>query len=274
MKVAIKNKVLILMMCFCTAFTAIVITAKAQESNSAVLETLQKIYKNYDNVKYLSFDVVFDYESDTLLGKFDKEQMEGSYTMAGNKAKYRLGDVDFMQNDSFFIAVYNKDKLIMVDEPKAINMGSQLPMRQQLDSLLNNYSEHYTISQFVNETKDTGVIQLIRIDSSALFDLFSITYDTRNNLLYKINYEYKEPAELSPEVIESYKASNEKTDNPMQKKRFTISFLKYRYENYDDEVYDENNYIWFENGLCKPVSKYEDYKIYYAKPTVNFYEQQ
>jgi hypothetical protein len=247
--------------------------ATAQSTLSDVIQTLQSIYKNYDSVKYLSFDIKFDYGSDTLLGKFDKEQMDGSYTMAGKKAKYRLGDVDFMQNDSFFIAVYNKDKLIMVDEPKALNMGSQLPMRQQLDSLLNAYAAHYSISQF-NQTADTGVIQLVRLDSLAQFDLFSITYDNRYKMLYKITYEYKEPAELDADVITAYKASTGTTTDPLQKKRFTIQFLNYRFENYDDAVYDENNYIWFENGMCKPVSKYEDYKIYYAKPTVHFYEEQ
>jgi hypothetical protein len=274
MLVAKKIKELILLMLLCIMLTVIFNTAKAQENQPYILQTLQSIYKNYDSVKYLSFDVVFEYGSDTLLGNFDKEQMDGTYTMAGNRLKYRLGDVDFMQNDSFFIAIYNKDKLIMVDEPKTINAGSQLPMRQQLDSLINNYSEHYTITQFLNDTKDTGVIQLTRLDSTALFDLFSITYDNDNKMLYKLIYEYKEIADLNPDVKESYKTSEGLSADPIQKKRFAIHFLNYRYDNYDDEIYDENNYIWFENGYCKPVSKYEDYKIYYAKPTVNFYEQQ
>jgi hypothetical protein len=247
--------------------------AYAQGTPPAVMQTLQSIYKNYDSVKYLSFDVKFDYGSDTLLGKFDAEQMDGTYTMAGNKAKYRLGDVDFMQNDSFFIAVYHKDKLIMVDEPKALNIGSQLPMRQQLDSLLNAYAAHYTFSQY-NQTADTGVIQLVRLDSLAQFDRFSISYDNRNKMLYRITYEYKEPAELDADVITAYKASSGTTTDPVQKKRFTINFLNYRFENYDDAVYDENNYIWFENGMCKPVTKFEDYRIYYSKPTTHFYEQQ
>jgi hypothetical protein len=252
-------------------FCVIKQTAIAQ-APPAVLQTLQSIYKNYDSVKYLSFDVKFDYGSDTLLGKFDNEKMDGTYTMAGNKAKYRLGDIDFMQNDSFFIAVYNKDKIIMVDEPKALNMGSQLPMRQQLDSLLNAYAEHYTISSF-NQTADTGIIQLVRLDSLAQFDRFSISYDNRNKMLYKISYEYVEPAELDSAVIEAYRISSGTTNIPTQKKRFTIRFLNYRYENYDDAVYNENNYIWFENGYCKPVTKYEDFKIYYNKPTVHYYEQ-
>lgn len=237
----------------------------------AVLQTLQSIYHNYDSVRYLSFDVRFNYGSDTLLGKFDAEQMDGTYSLAGNKAKYRLGDIDFMQNDSFFIAVYNKDKLIMVDEPKAINMGSQLPMRQQIDSLLTAYASHYNISSY-NQSADTGIIQLLGTDSLAQFDRFALQYDNRNYMLYQVSYEYKEPAELDTAVLASYQASTQTTGVPLQKKRFNIQFLNYRYENYNDAAYDENNYIWFENGMCKPAAKYEEYKIYYVKPANKYYE--
>ncbi len=246
--------------------------ADAQVS-PAIAQTLQSIYKNYDSVKYLSFDVKFDYGSDTLLGKFDAEHMDGSYTLAGNKARYRLGDIDFMQNDSFFIAVYNKDKLIMVDEPKAINMGSQLPMRQQIDSLLMAYASHYNISTY-NSSADTGVIQLLGIDSLAQFTLFSLHYDTKTFMLYQVSYNYKETAQLDADVLASYQSSTGTTDIPLQKKRFTIRFLNYRYENFEETAYDENNYIWFENGVCKPATRYEEFKIYYVKPSRQFYEQQ
>lgn len=251
-----------------TAYTAL----KAQSVPSGVIQTLQSIYHNYDSVKYLTFDVKFNYGSDTLLGKFDAEQMDGTYTLAGNKAKYRLGDIDFMQNDSFFIAVYNKDRLIMVDEPKAINTGSRLPMREQIDSLLSVYADHYNIATY-NLSADTGVIQLTGIDSLAQFDRFSLQYDNRNYMLYQVSYDYKEPAELNSAVLESYKISTGTTDVPLQKKRFTIRFLNYRYDNYDEAVYDENNYIWFENGMCKPSARYNSYKIYYVKPAVHYYEQ-
>jgi len=256
-----------------TVMLVITHTAIKAQAPPAVLQTLQSIYHNYDSVKYLSFDVKFNYSSDTLLGKFDTEQMDGTYTLAGNKAKYRLGNIDFMQNDSFFIAVYNTDKLIMVDAPKAINMGSQLPMRQQIDSLLLAYDNHYNISSY-NLSADTGVIQLLGTDSLAQFERFALLYDNNNHMLYQVSYEYKEPAELDSAVLSMYQASTGTTDVPVQKKRFTIRFLNYRYENFNEVAYDENNYIWFENGMCKPAAKYEEYKIYYVKPASHYYEQQ
>ena len=248
------------------------IHAQNTSATAAITQTMQSIYQNYDSIKYLSFDVKFNYGSDTLLGKFDTEQMDGSYTMAGKRAKYRLGDIDFMQNDSFFIAVYNKDKLILVDEPKTINIGSQLPLRQQMDSLMLSYANQYTFSNFSQST-DTGVIQLLRADSTAQFDRFSISYDNRTKMLYSVSYEYAEPAELDSVVLNRMMASSGSTTPPMQKKRLTISFHNYRFDNYDDTVYDENNYIWFDNGVCKPTAKYDDFKIYYSKPVTNYIEQ-
>ncbi len=266
-----SNKMSKLIFILVVAVSSLISYNSYSQAPPSVLQTLQGIYKNYDSIKYLSFDVKFDYGSDTLLGKFDDEKMDGTYTMAGNKAKYSLGDIDFMQNDSFFIAIYNKDKIILVDAPKAVNMGSQLPMRQQLDSLLNAYAEHYTITTF-NQSADTGVIQLLRSDSLAQFDKFRLTYDNRNKVLYSLAYDYTEVADLDSAVVESYKISSGVNETPKQKKHFRIRFLNYRYENFEADSFDENNYIWFENGLCKPITKYEDFKIYYNKPITRFYE--
>jgi hypothetical protein len=33
-----------------------------------------------------------------------------------------------------------------------------------------------------------------------------------------------------------------------------------------DENYAEANYIFFENGVCKPAQKYEGFKVYNSKP--------
>lgn len=228
---------------------------------SEVAQTIQNIYKNYDSIVYLSFDVKFNYTSDTLLGDYTNEQLEGSYTLAGKKAKYRLGDIDFMQNETFFIAVYNTDKLIIVDEPKTNNTGNHFPFRQMMDSLVQSYNSHYNINNTSRGT-DTNEIIFERADSIAQLDRFGITYDNRNNFLYKIDYEYSEPSD------------NDSTSNYImapvnRKRRLTIEYSNYRFDNLEDSDYDENNYIYFERGVCKPVSKYENYKIYYSKPTLN-----
>ena len=256
------KKIILLSMIICCTCVSI------HGQTNTVAQTLQEIYQNYDSLKYLSFDVKFDYGSDTLLGKYDAEQMDATYTLAGKKAIYRMGDIDFMQNDSFLIAVYNRDKLIVVDEPKAINVGSQLPMRSMLDSLLLAYGNDYTMNRYT-QGSDTGVIQMDRSDSSAQFDHFRLQYDVNTKMLYSLSYEFTQQADLDTVVINSWMTSNGSSVPPSQKKRLTVRFLHYRFDNYDESLYDENKYIWFENGMCKPVTKYEDYKIYYNKPVVD-----
>ncbi|MFT3981140.1 MAG: hypothetical protein QM687_11765 [Ferruginibacter sp.] len=260
-----------------TALTILLLPAAALQAQNptrdAIVQAMQGLYSSYDNVTYLSFDVKFSYGSDTLLGKFDNEQMDASYTLAGKKARYRLGDIDFLQNDSFFIAVYNRDKIILVDEPRAVNVGSQLPMRYQIDSLLEAYSDHYALNIDTSVTESCA-ITLTGIDSLAQLSLFSLTYDNANKLIKQISYEFNEPAELDTAVLAALRmAANDSSLVPVQKKRFTIQFLNYRLDNYDEAGYNENNYIWFENNVCKPAAKYEDYKIYYSKPQRQFLEE-
>lgn len=267
---SIKIFKITILMCFTTPFIQ---EALAQTAvRNAIVQTMQGLYKSYDSVAYLSFDVRFNYGSDTLLGKFDNEEMNGSYTLAGKKAKYRLGDIDFLQNDSFFLAIYNRDKLILVDEPKSANIGSQLPMRQQFDSLLQAYSQQYFMS--IDTTiADSSIITLTKTDTLAQLNLFSLQFDNAAKLITKISYEFNEPADLDSSVLASLRAAaSNDTLVPVQKKRFTIRFLNYRLDNYDEAAYDEGNYIWFENNVCKPVARYDDYKIYYTKPKRNFVE--
>jgi hypothetical protein len=242
---------------------------KAQ--NSAIINTVEEINRNYDSVKYLSFDIRFQYSSDTLLGKFESDGLEGYYTMAGKHTKYRLGNIDFMQNDSFFIAVYNSERFILVDEPKVNNIGSQLPLRGMIDSMLKVYSMDYTITSN-HLAGDTASIQFLRADSLAKFDVFSIKYDTTSKLIYQLFYEFTEPAELDSAVLAMMNSSGNSMP-PMQKKRLTISFRNYRFDNYDEGLYNEANYIWFENGYCKPAETYKGYKIYYSKPKTKYYEK-
>ncbi len=248
--------------------TAISISAsRAQNITQPILtETLESIYKKYDSIPYLSFDIRFKYSSDTLLGDYVNDQLEGTYTLSGKRMKYRLGDIDFMQNENYFIAVYNNDKMILVDEPKTNNTGNNLPLRQMMDSLVHTYTGSYNVNRnFVNT--DTGVINFDRSDTNSMLKKFTITYDDRSKLLIKMAYEYLEPVQVDSNVNYTALPAN-------RKRRLSIEFLNYRFDNYDDAVYNENNYIYFERGVCKPVAKYEDFKVYNSKPPVKIIQGQ
>lgn len=221
------------------------------------LQIMAQIYQKYDSVGFITFDIKYVYSTDTLYGDFHNEVLAGSYTIAGKKAKYNIGDIEFMQNDSFFIAVYNKDKFILVTDPRTNNTGSELPLRQLMDSLLQAYSRHYTITTAADTV--TGTISFIRADSLAQFSKFLISYDLNTNFLTSIQYGFEEQQVLNPDdTLTMHSVS-------LRHKNLTVAFSNYRVDNFSQDSYSENNYIWFEEGECKAIDKYKDYKVYNSR---------
>jgi hypothetical protein len=239
---------------------SIVFLATSNLKAQSIQQELINIYKVYDSTNYLTFDVKYKYTSDTLFGDYVNDVLEGTYTMAGKKAKYNLGDIDFMQNDSFFVAVYNEEKFILVNDPPNKNAGNILPLRAMMDSIVQVYAAHYTINQSIQN--DTAIIKFIEADTLAQFKEFTIKYDSGNYVLYSINYFFEEPPILDPEV--EYVMMP-----PARKRRLSISFSNYHFNNISEKIYDINNYIFWEpDGVYRPVEKYKDFQIYNSKTTV------
>jgi hypothetical protein len=226
---------------------------KAQSAAQQVMET---IYKKYDSLSYITFDVKYVYGTDTLYGDFKHEELGGSYTMAGKKAKYNIGNIEFMQNDSSLISVYNKEKFIIVADPKYGNTGDELPMRAMMDSMIQAYGQHYNI--ITNTT--AGNISFEKTDSLAQFTKFFIGYDVSTNFLNTIQYVFLENQLMNPDDTTGSPAKY-----AMRQKTLRIEFSNYRLDNFSPALYNENNYVWFEDGVCKPIDKYKGYKVYYSK---------
>jgi len=215
---------------------------------------MENVYKRYDSTMFLSFDVKYTYDSDTLLGDFTHEVMQGTFTMAGKKTKYKLGDVEFMQNDSLFIAVYNNEKYIVISDPRTVNTGSQLPMRNMMDSLVLTYAPHYTITIDTPETH-TGRVRFEKADTLATFLDFNISYDLDQYVVRSVIYSFHE-VQQEDSVIFSPAA---------RRKTMKIEFSNYRGDNHTEDAYDTNAYVFFEDGLFKPVARYRDYKVFNSR---------
>jgi hypothetical protein len=233
-------------------------------------EAFAEIYRSYDSLQYLSFDVKYTYTSDTLDGDFTYDVLEGSYTLAGKKAKFNIGDVEFMQNDSFFITVYNNDKFILVADPRNENSGKEMPMRQTLDEIVAKWGEY---TSAITYTEDTALITLVRATAGAQFLKFTVSYDTTLKLLYSIEYTFEEPS-ANPSSFPPDPGGDPggfppdpgaDPDTGLRKNRFKIEFLNYRFDNFSETVYDQHRYIFFEDGACKPVEKYNDFRIFYSR---------
>lgn len=230
-------------------------SSNAQSCSCLPQQVMTKIYKAYDSINYLTFNIKYSYSSDTINGDFIDDVLEGSYTLAGKRARFNLGDIEFMQNDSFFISVYKDNKLMVVADPRNANTGSELPMRQVMDSLIST-AAHYTITNTV-VAGDTVALVYNKLDSLAEFLQFKVTYDTTDNIIQSIRYVFEETAETDSLGYTSLPV--------LRKKTLLIEFSDYRFDNVADSLYDENQFIYFEDRVCKPVDKYDDFKIYYSR---------
>ena len=90
--------------------------SQAQTTADTAKAVLLAIDSAYSHAFYLGFDIKITYSSDTLWAgtdsaDFNYTEMLGNYTFNGNKALYKLGDVEYMQNDSFTIGLYKENKM-------------------------------------------------------------------------------------------------------------------------------------------------------------------
>lgn len=232
--------------------------------------TALNFFRTYDSIPCLTFDVKYTLFSDTVYSDFSYEVMSGTYTMSGKKAKYTLGGVDYLQNDSFLLAVYHKDEQIVVSNAPNLNAGAYLPMRETLDSLLEAYSANYDISVKTTTTDPltdaTGFIKLVRKlnDTLAIYNKYIIEYDLVTNVITKVELEYTEPGKELTSVDEPDEGQRLLKNTP-RRKTLRIEFMNYRFDHFSDEAYSENNFIWEEDGVYKPVDKYRSYQVYNAR---------
>ena len=225
----------------------------------AAQTAMQSLYKIYDSLPFITFDVKYTYSSDTLYNDFAHDEMTGTYTMNGKKAKFTMGDIEYMQNDSFFIAAFHKDKMIIVSNARQSNAGGYMPLRGAIDSLLNAYATHYTITVLNNTGDSIGYIRFVRSDSIAQFNNFTINFSKKRNCITNLTYDYSEQPVL-PDSLMARPVMNKARHRTLK-----IDFIHYRFDNFSESVYDTNNYIWFEDGIGKSVAKLEGYKVYDAR---------
>jgi len=238
-----------------------------QEARTAAL----KLYKTYDSLPYVTFDAKYRYFTDTAYSDFTSEVVKGVYTLNGKKARYTLGDVEYLQNDSFLVTVFHKDQMMVISDPPVNNAGSYMPTREILDSLLEVYSEYYDVwvkteASGSTDTGGTGYIKLVRKDNNDLaqYNHFIIEFDLERSVITKIEYEYQQPG-LGLTDQDEPDVSLRLLRNTPRRKTLSIELYNYRFDHLSEADYSENVFIWEEDGEYKPVEKFKEYKVYNAR---------
>jgi len=262
----IIRRILSIILAMCVSTQAI----KAQTAADTAKAVALNFFRTYDSIPYLTFDVKFTLFSDTVYSDFSHESTSGTYTMSGKKAKYSLGDVEYLQNDSVLVAVYHNDQVMVVSDPPAGNAGNYVPMRDALDSLLYAYTANYDIyvksTSTDPDTDTTGYIRLVKKtgDTVAVYNKYLIEFDIAQNLITKVEFEYTKPGEELTSV-DDVTPGQMLLKNTPRRMTMRINFLNYRFDNFSSDIYSETNFVWEEDGVYKPVEKYINYKVYSAR---------
>jgi len=244
--------------CRTISFLLMLLAAKPVLAQKPV-PIIEAIYQKYAEPSFLSFDVAYTYTSDTLnTTNYMIDQMTGSYTMSGRKALFRLGDIECMQNDSLFIAVYHNDKMIVVGDAREANASAYLPMKQALDSLIAYYEDHFTVS-ITKNTDSASWIEFTAADSMAMYDRYRIEYNDYNKFISSIEYSFRQYNDTASGPLEESAPPSPPVERHY---KLRIDFTNYRFDNMAPSVYSTNSYVWKEDGEYKPVPKYNDYRVY------------
>jgi hypothetical protein len=222
---------------------------------------LMNLSHNYDTSTNLSFSVSLVNIDEPVGGKLVSDKAEGKYALKANNAFYTMKDIEVMQNDSFIVAVYPKDKFVIVSKPKNNGNAKFFPFRETMDSLLKLSATKYAITSTIDKKEKIGTLTFAAKDSNEKVKEFRLIYNTVGGLISSIRY-----------LFDEYKQAEETNDNAekpamvLHKKTMLIEFADYSHEPIPASVLSEKKYIFFDGGECKLAEKYSAYKLYYSPP--------
>lgn len=250
-----KDKILLILILF--------IGVKIYAQDKDVAKIIKRISKSYDSTANMSFDILYSYSEKDIINKDSaSEELKGNVIIAPKKSLFKLPDMEFMQNDSFYITVYNNKKFILIANSQTVNSFEAVPMLLKADSMVKYYSEHYAINMKL--LRGIGTINFIAKDSIAMYRKFILSYNQSNYTIKSIKYVFEEKGEK-----EIYDDGKEDINDPISPKpylkliTFNVDFNNYKFSSsVSNELYDEKKYIIKENGLFVPTNNYKDYTIY------------
>jgi hypothetical protein len=219
----------------------------AQVSVEYASQRLSQINKIFDTAYFLRFNVQYIYSTDTVYGRFEHSERSGEYVIKGNNFYYKLGDVEYMQNDSFAFNVFHGDKTMILSKRNFAGASSTMPMKQIYDSILQQYANYYTINSSINEIDDEETIEFSTDSIGVPYKRFSITFDRSNYYPIKAEFRYNE---VEGDLDSEDTTANPEHQNISWNKTMTILFSQFRLMETDSGIFREEIYVYYD-----PVKK-------------------
>lgn len=222
----------------------------AQSPNlDSIKQELYRINKIFDSSRYLGFDVHIRYSSDTAFGRYDFEEMTGKYILNEKNIYYKMGDIEYVQNDSFAYDIYHDEKLLVMTRDSISSKSGLFPLKEFVDSILTWYASSYVI--VLRNENESKVIEFSTSDTLAPYKRFAIYYDSTSH--YPDKFEMNFVEKIQTDSIDALVPT---------KKLIVMSFSNY-YNLSSLEVFEDTNYVFFDrvSRRYRPSDKYRMYRF-------------
>jgi hypothetical protein len=227
------------------------------DSLKLIRNELLKINEVFDSSIYLGFNVNIVYSSDTVYGKFDHEEMSGNYILNKRNIYYKMGNVEYAQNDSFVYNIYHNEKMLVMTKDILSSNSSIFPLKEFVDSIITWYDSVYTIT--LRDEEDSKVIEFNASISGLPYNRFAIYYEETSHYPDKFEMSFYDGLNNLPEAPDSIiQLIRLKT----VQKKIVMSFYNY-YNPQTLEVFSDKNYVQFDRVRRKyrPSEKFKAYRF-------------
>jgi hypothetical protein len=213
-----------------TILIFLVTTSLAAQDLRATLEKMQAVYTSSQKLHIVMEVKVFETKGETsplFYEKADIMKSEGNY-------RYVFSTSEMLLNDKYQIVVDKESRDIIINRrDQKVESKVEDLFQANLDSILT----HYDTPEIIGDS--AGVTHYRVMQKHGVVDQIDLLVDNKKNILKKMEYHYREGQFVSV-VFETFDT--------------TPSF--------DENVFDDKNYVLIANGRVKPSARLQHYRIF------------
>jgi len=230
----------------------------SQSLLDSVNNEIYRINKVFDSTKYMSFDVNILYYTDTVYGRFERQEKKIEYSLNNSNYYYKSDELIFMQNDLYTVSIDNSEKSLIVTRSIQNNLSNQFELKNFIGNNISAFDSLYdiTISSVSLSANKISLTAKPGISDSILpgYRYFSVLYDTDSYY----------PQKMEMELLQKLEISNIVSEN-LVKQKMEISFSRYR-PLASTSIFNNYNYFYYDKNTKQylPAEKYNYYKFFTA----------
>ncbi|MET0392033.1 MAG: hypothetical protein ABW019_02780 [Chitinophagaceae bacterium] len=240
---------------------SVCMVAAAQVDLDSAKAELYRINRVFDSSLYIGFNVHLVYSTDTIYGRYAYEQLDGSYILNNRNIYYRMGNNEYMQNDSFVYNIYHDERTMMMTKDPVSDKSNLFPLRSFVDSVLTWYDTAYTIS--MSALDDSRVLSFTARYDSLPYKRFAIYYQEETYYPDSIEMKFFSGGDESDTVFLIGDTIEARPIIPDQITRHVIMSFSDYYIPSSLVVFQDSNYVYLnrQTRRYRPAEKFRGYRF-------------